>query len=173
LGAGKKHWDGWINVDAFRGLGHAELIADVRSLPLETGMAAQAVAIHVLEHLHRWEAVDVLREWARILQPGGQLVIEVPCMDKVYAYIRGLKAGQTQVSAQMTAWAFWGDPTYHDASMMHKWGYCLHELIELMQEAGLQGVQEAPTRYHLARRDMRITGRKPLSHLLGQRKDDV
>ena len=124
-------------------------------------MAAQAVAIHVLEHLYRWEAVDVLREWARILQPGGQLVIEVPCMDKVYGYIRELKEGTTQVSAQMTAWAFWGDPRYQDASMMHKWGYCLHELIKLMQEAGLQDVQEAPTRYHLARRDMRVVGRKP------------
>ena len=132
----------------------------MRTLPIETGTAVQVVAIHVLEHVNRWEAEAILREWGRVLQPGGQLVIEVPCMDKVFEYIRGLKTGDL-IKAQRTTWAFWGDPQHQDESMMHKWGYFVKELTKLMTKAGFTSVQEEYPRYHMRVRDMRVTGRKP------------
>ena len=133
-------------------------------------MASRVAAIHVLEHLWRWEAEAVLTEWSRLLEPGGQLILELPCMDKVFQYIHDLPPGPVPIRCQMTSWAFWGDPRYEDPSMTHKWGYFRAELMELMTQVGLEQVQEEPTRYHLKQRDMRITGRKPL---LGQRKDHV
>jgi SAM-dependent methyltransferase len=163
LGSGKKHWPGWVNLDAFRGQGHVDLTADVHALPLKTGSAVRAAAIHVVEHLWRWEVPEILREWRRILAPGGQLILELPCMDRVFHYIRTLEAGTPKVLLQMTAWAFWGDPKYRDPSMMHRWGYFRSELIQVMQQAGFERVQEAPTRYHRKDRDMRIVGWKPLS----------
>jgi predicted SAM-dependent methyltransferase len=43
---------------------------------------AELYASHVLEHFdYQNEVVDVLREWKRVLQPGGRMYISVPNLD--------------------------------------------------------------------------------------------
>ncbi|HUR68802.1 MAG TPA: class I SAM-dependent methyltransferase [Candidatus Thermoplasmatota archaeon] len=49
--------------------------ADVRALPLRAASVDALVAIHVLGHLDDPRAA--LAEWARVLKPGGALVLEV------------------------------------------------------------------------------------------------
>ena len=162
LGCGKKQWDGWLNVDAFRGLSTVDLVCSVADLPtIATGTAVRAAAIHVVEHFYRWELEPLLLEWKRILVPGGQLILECPCMDKVFQYIRKTDPTTTNLEMQMTGWAFWGDPSYRDPAMMHKWGYVVLELKKALEDAGYVEVQHEPPRYHKKSRDMRITGRKP------------
>lgn len=36
------------------------------------------LSVHVIEHFWRWEALDVLREWLRVLKPGGVMILECP-----------------------------------------------------------------------------------------------
>lgn len=127
---------------------------------METGTVRRAAAIHVLEHLYRWEAEATLREWIRILEPGGQLIIEVPCMDKVFDYIRQAMTKNGILKMQMVWWALWGDPRYEEPSMVHRWGYSSFELKAMLTGCGLEHVTEEPPRYHRADRDMRVTGRK-------------
>ncbi len=50
---------------------------DARLADAETGSYDRLVASHVLEHL--LEPHDVLRQWARIVKPGGTLSILLPC----------------------------------------------------------------------------------------------
>lgn len=50
-------------------------------------------ASHVLEHLSHRDTVAVLREWARALRIGGELLVAVPDFDKlVKAYVEGASA---------------------------------------------------------------------------------
>jgi SAM-dependent methyltransferase len=49
----------------------AAVVADMHSLPLATGVAAGLLAFYSLIHLRRREVVRVLREFARVLRPGG------------------------------------------------------------------------------------------------------
>lgn len=161
LGSGKKHWDGWINVETYRGAACADVIAPLTDLPIVTGTADRVAAVHVLEHFQRWTVDAVLREWIRILKPGGWLIVEVPSMDKVIHYLRSLPEGFEKVDMQMTSWAVWGDPRHHDPHMMHHWGYCSKELQAILQSVGLVQIHEEDPRYHRRDRDMRITGRKP------------
>lgn len=57
----------------------AEVRCDLRRLPeSHYGQYDRAHARHVLEHFVREEAPEVVREWARLLKPGGELVIRVP-----------------------------------------------------------------------------------------------
>jgi SAM-dependent methyltransferase len=162
LGSGYKRWPGWINIDGFAGAGIADITADLHALPFASGIAVRAAAIHVLEHLWRWEAATIVREWIRTLQPGGQLILELPCMDKVFKYIRELPDGDlVPVNLQMTGWAIWGDPKYKDPSMMHRWGYFKMELRQLLETVGLVHIQDETPHYHRVDRDMRMVGYKP------------
>lgn len=55
--------------------GRAGVLADVRALPMRDASMDAMVAVHVLGHLE--DPAQALREWARVLRPGGALVLEV------------------------------------------------------------------------------------------------
>ena len=96
LGCGAKVLKGWVNVDVVsRGGANYQAVkgdkpdveADIRDLPFDDDYADEAMAIHVVEHFYIWDAVDVLKEWYRVLKPGGKMIIEVPDLDKVIYHI--------------------------------------------------------------------------------------
>ncbi len=51
------------------------MVGDLRRLPLADGAFTKAFSLDVLEHLSRKALVEVLREAARVLEPGGQLFV--------------------------------------------------------------------------------------------------
>lgn len=78
LGCGWDKRDGYLNVD-LHGSHDPDLVADVRHLDLlPTAGFDEVVAQDVLEHLPRTDGLPALREWARLLVPGGRLVLRVP-----------------------------------------------------------------------------------------------
>lgn len=78
LGCGWDHREGFLNVDLHE-FHQPDLIADVTKLDmLPSGSYEEIIAQDVLEHLPRTSTVDVLREWSRLLKPGGKLHIRVP-----------------------------------------------------------------------------------------------
>src|SRR5262245_36309213 len=81
LGCGDKHLPGYVNVDVApsRAGKRPDVVCDVRRLDgFATDTVDEILAVHVVEHFWRWEVVDILREWVRVLRPGGQLVLECP-----------------------------------------------------------------------------------------------
>jgi SAM-dependent methyltransferase len=53
----------------------AALAADMRTLPLGTGRVGGIVAFYSVIHLRRHELAPVLREFERILRPGGRVLL--------------------------------------------------------------------------------------------------
>ena len=56
---------------------------NITSLPFADGAAALVYASHVFEYFDRQEAPLVLREWRRVLRPGGVLRLAVPDFEAV------------------------------------------------------------------------------------------
>lgn len=151
IGAGGKRIEGWLSIDL---AGDPDIKADVKSLPLPDDCADEAMAIHVFEHLYRWEAEDTLREWLRVLKPGGLLILELPDLEKC---CRAILAG---ASDRMGLWGLYGDPGYCEPLMVHKWGWTTKELAELLRSVGFRKVKVRTPEFHKPMRDMRLEARK-------------
>jgi predicted SAM-dependent methyltransferase len=133
-----------------------DVVADIRDLPFPDDYADEARAIHVIEHFYAWEALDVVKEWVRVIKPGAQLAIECPSLDKV------LKLAEVpQVDPRYTYWALYGDPRHKRPEMSHKWCYTQLSLVRLMTQAGLVDLRPEPPQFHFPIRDIRVVGNKP------------
>lgn len=149
LGCGKSYLQGWINVDVSTAY-KVDQCADLRQLPFPDGYADEIMAIHVIEHFYRWEVDDLLREWFRVLKPGGKLILECPDLNKA---IRNILEGQPD---QMGMWALYGDWNHKDPLMMHKHGWSAKALSEVLGKFS-EVVAQKPAQYHKKDlRDMRI-----------------
>ncbi len=125
-------------------------------MPIESDSADAVAAIHVLEHFYHWEVPAILKEWKRILKPGGKLILELPSMDKVMGYIAQCIAKKEDMEMFMTLHAMYGDPRHEDPAMCHKWGWFMRELYAVLDEAGFRDIRYVTPRYHFAFRDQRF-----------------
>jgi SAM-dependent methyltransferase len=168
LGCGDKILPGYINVDVAseRSGNRPDVISDIRDLNgFPDAYADEVLAVHVVEHFWRWEVLEVLKEWCRVLKPGGKMILECPNLKSACEeFLRNDELGALPgPEGQKTMWVFYGDPRWKDPLMVHRWGYTPKSLARIMHEAGLMGLQQEPAVFKLREpRDMRITGLKPI-----------
>lgn len=78
LGCGERWLPGFIHVD-IRPLEHVDVVTSVADLRMfEDNSVDLLYHCAVLEHISRWKSLDVLREWHRVLKPGGVMMSSVP-----------------------------------------------------------------------------------------------
>lgn len=157
--------DGWINIDvAAVGDAKPDIIADARCVPLEDACADEIMCIHGIEHFYKWEADELAVEWMRLLKPDGLLVIECPDLIKCCENLLSGYANTGKPPEQMSYWGIYGDPEGQNPYMGHKWGYTPKTLRGFLKGHGFVSIADEATQWHptgRARRDMRITARKP------------
>ena len=78
LGCGKRHIPGFVHIDAVD-YPHVDHVATIDNLSFIPDDSVDLIYnCHVLEHFKRRDVERVLREWCRVLKPGGVLRISVP-----------------------------------------------------------------------------------------------
>jgi len=166
LGCGDKILPGYINVDVAgsRQGRKPDVLCDLRRLkPFADNEIDEILSVHVVEHFWRWEVVDVVKEWVRVLKPGGMMVIECPnlltaCQEIMQNPDTAIGPGK---EGRRSMWVLYGDPGWKDPLMMHRWAYTPESLMQLMREAGLVNLRQEPAQFKLKEpRDMRIVGEK-------------
>ncbi len=85
IGGGEFPTDGYVHVDADRRARHVEYLAAAWELPFEDGSVHEIRAVHVLEHVPPSLVDRTLREWRRVLRPGGFAQVHVPNAEAVFA----------------------------------------------------------------------------------------
>lgn len=140
----------------------ADIQADLRELPFEDSHADIIQAIHVIEHFQAWDVQKVLREWKRVLKPGGRLILECPDLVKCARHIVAAADKGELANPRVSIWGIFGDPREGNPLMMHPWGYTPETLQGELINAGFIDVREEQPQTHLRGiRDMRVTGAKP------------
>ena len=167
LGCGDKILPGYVNVDVVEARAgmKPDVICDLHDLtPFADASVDEILSVHVVEHFWRWEVGAILREWLRVLKPGGRLVAECPNLKSACETFLGdpqQRAGAGE-EGQRTLWVFYGDPKWKDPLMVHRWGYTPESLKALLEEAGFVQVRQEPAQFKLREpRDMRVVGEKP------------
>ncbi len=88
LGCGKRFIPGFVHVDDVQ-FPHVDHVQDIRSLPQFEDQSVDLIyACQVIEYFDREEILPILREWRRVLSPGGVLRLSVPNFEvitKLYA----------------------------------------------------------------------------------------
>jgi ubiquinone/menaquinone biosynthesis C-methylase UbiE len=159
LGSGKIKWPGWVNIDSYDE--RADMKADIFALPFPEGYADRIAAIHLFEHLYPWETSAFLAECRRVLKEGGKLILELPCMNKVFGHITHRINKKEQPETFFSWLPIWGDPSYKRPEMLHKWGYFKGDMEKVLRGARFENIQDEEPHYHFPIRDMRFTAVKP------------
>jgi len=155
LGAGARQLKGYLNCDFSDNYSgeKPDVECDVRKLPFSDDFADEVLAVHILEHFYIWEVEDIVTEWMRVLKPGGQMIIEVPCLDKIIGQFIKFD-GCPPIKLGMGG--LYGKVDHKDKRMAHHWCYSVSQLKALMSHIGMKEVEEKDPKYHIANRDMRI-----------------
>lgn len=151
LGSGRHYWPSFSNCDSE---GRCDKVTDVTKLDYPDNSVDEIYAIHLFEHISRLDAETTLREWRRVLKPGGKLVLELPCLDKMAQMIVD---GEENI--RLTLLGIFGDPREKSKAMLHQWAYTKKEISDLFYHCGFACEVLEPV-FHIAKRDMRIVGRK-------------
>ncbi|MCB4757355.1 MAG: methyltransferase domain-containing protein [Elusimicrobia bacterium] len=132
LGCGHKHFDGYINMDLW--LNEAvDVVGNITRLPWPDGAAETVESYHVLEHISHPKVPSVLKEWHRVLAPGGRLVLELPHFDEaVKDYLSG---NESRIENIFGHQRFPGDA--------HLFGYTPARLTRLLERIGFTSIIEA------------------------------
>lgn len=89
LGCGADVRENFVNVDLFSD-DERVVAMDVRDLKLPDNSVDLLLASDILEHFSHREIDALLKEWARVLKSGGELIIRCPSLKlQVQAYMRG------------------------------------------------------------------------------------
>jgi len=139
LGCGRRHLDGYVNIDHLK-TDATDKVLDIRRLPFKDNSVEIIETYHVIEHLPRHDLPKVLKEWRRILAPGGKLVIECPNLDEsVKEYLQGNDERLDNIFGKQR---FPGD--------IHLFGYNFRRLRELLEVCEYRDIKEClPKDYHV------------------------
>jgi SAM-dependent methyltransferase len=152
VGSNKNTPSDCINLDleAYPGV---DVVANIVNIPFKDNTFDKVIAHHVLEHLYYYDVAAALKEFRRVLKPGGTAEITVPSMryvaltwdkrtnqEKMYAAAMILGSGPAKGPHQVHI-SLWDETLLHQfltqpdlgcmtvVEMYYKTGECAHHLV--------------------------------------------
>ena len=142
LGCGQRPDPDCINVDLDPDA-KADLYLDASDLgAIPDGSLDEIRSYHLFEHFTRAEARRALREWFRVLRPGGVVILELPNLE---ACARELGRHFDPQGEDLALTGIFGPPERADSPpQRHNWGWTPQSLAAELVEAGFQAPELHP-----------------------------
>jgi len=129
LGCGGDKRKGWVNIDVNSKFA-PDRVLDVRKLDYQNNSVDEILALDILEHFSYNETLPILKEWIRVLKPGGIIAIRVPSLKRIFERYLGHKINGEQ-AAKMLYGSQENEYNYHKA------GFDKDYLVKLLKETGI------------------------------------
>jgi predicted SAM-dependent methyltransferase len=141
LGSGNMRIPQFINMD-LNPQSRADIIAGIYSLKFKKNSIPLIYSSHIFEHIHRYEALQTLRNWLKVLAPGGKLYICVPDMAllcQLYAEnVGNYESAEKRVIVDMAAGVLYGGQV--NKYDFHFFGYSFESLRSLLLSTGFKNI---------------------------------
>lgn len=133
LGCGTNIREDWINIDNYnRDLRTTNM--DITNMQFPDNYADEMCARDVLEHITHRKTMSVLKEWFRVLKPGGKIYIQSP---NLYGWANALMNGRhTPEHVMEHLFAHQDYPTN-----FHYTAFTIGMLKKMMEEVGFKNIR--------------------------------
>ncbi|MFA6048261.1 MAG: methyltransferase domain-containing protein [Parcubacteria group bacterium] len=152
-GGNTKVYKDFLNVDGKAGP-QVDIVADIRKrLPFKNNEIEEILSVATLEHLLIGQTLKLLKEFNRILSPGGKLTIGVPDLKKI------CKAYTEQTIPYRYIIQYIYGELFEDSDMAyqcHKSAYDFEALAKMLRMAGFVEIKETPYDFPMHRKDLMI-----------------
>lgn len=157
VGCGETYWPTHTNVDLHSE--KADIQADAVDLPLDSDSFDLVESHHLIEHMTRTKAQAALREWFRVLAPGGHVFLSCP---DIIAFFDLLRDSDSPELWDALMGAIYGQES---PGMAHLYGYSRRSLGDALRDAGFVdvevktalGYRPTPSLLAFARKPLRCT----------------
>ena len=167
VGCGGVRWRDFVNVDLYphregtidssRDGCVADVFADMRNLGLPNNSVDEIFSSHTIEHFVQWEAIDMLRDWLRMLKPGGFITLETADFNRCLLLLLWPRRGRRQLALSQ----FYGNQWDRLDFETHRYLWSAREIKQRLLEIGYSSVSVShKTWTHVPWRDMHIVARK-------------
>lgn len=162
LGSGALMWADYLNFDMLhyqRGDIRTDVIGRIGRMPFKEGSFKRILCCHTIEHFYKTDAIKVLEDCYSLLQSGGMLVMEAPCMLGCYWYYVEVKKDVSR----FIDFIYGGEDNrlkYGDM-YAHKSGWTGELMADEMKKIGFKIMMVGPGQHHgMNKRDFRVEGVK-------------
>lgn len=143
LGCGPNVWKDWINVEG-EYVGENDdgiILHDLTDpYPIPDNSVDEIFTSHVIEHIMPDDVPGMLKEWLRILKPGGFVATEWPDLLKCCQFIvddpSRIYTEDRKAQKRAVAGIYGRISVYKDPAMLHKWGYSAESMCKLKESVG-------------------------------------
>ena len=173
LGCGGRPLENWINIDNYdyekndssRSGSWYDIKMDIRNLDCEDSSVDKILLVHVIEHFVRWESLKMFHHYFLKLKNGGQLILEMPDLDKcIEWYLKGKSAPHIQTPIgvmNMGLTQFYGNQWDELDYETHRYVWRLEECCFELNRIGFS-IDHASwdAKFHQRNRDMYVVAKK-------------
>lgn len=167
LGCGNVRWKDFINIDLYphyknqpdssRNGCIADCYADIRKLGLDDCSVDEIFTSHTFEHFTKWEGIDLLKDWFRMLRPRGRLVVEMPDFWRCVLWL----FHPSKLKRELGRTQFYGNQWDKHEFETHRYLWSIGEFTNTLREVGFTTINASHrTETHYSWRDMRVEALK-------------
>ena len=162
LGSGGVNFPGFLSVDLYDS--RALIKMDITKLEFADNTVSEIIASHVFEHLNPYHTLDILKEWNRVLKPGGKLSMEMPDIEKLcksFTAATDYYAKMGLMNAIYCSVNTTGEGTPDQITSPHLFGWWPDAVLNHLQHAGYVDITFPPEQWSHPGDNLRVEAYKP------------
>lgn len=144
IGCSNIYLNNWVNVDLGNPTADMELDCLDLSSQFDDNSADIVLSSHLIEHFDDTQVYGAVKEWYRVLNHDGWLILECPDLQRCLETFLAIDKNNIKERVNNFPQIF-GRPDWHEYQI-HRTGFWPERLIQMMKDVGFRHIEKAEPR---------------------------